>query len=1254
MIIIIVWLCLVTIGQQVYGKVITVDENGSDARPCCADGACICSSLSKALSFIESNTVINITSQSVPLTTSVSMGSGNISNITITGDYGTTVKCNDTGAVLCNVCSNVCIEGITWDHCGNISHPTSPGISFNTVSNLSIRNCMFQHFKICTAVNITDSVGAINVVNSTFMFNAMSNPSVCEESYYNSLLVISSKSTVISILDSLFFHNGNNEHYVYAAGSFYCYGHYSQQNLEILVNNTSFISNDFRSIHIDDNSMVSLIIFDTVNVSNNDGGAVVFAYGDNSSLKIISSHFANNTLDNLYLSLNNDISISDFYNTTFKDNEVTALRVGSYGGSTIYMSHCKFIHNVAEYGSIVDINVDSGSISQCTFNDNVVHGFGSIVDIDVYSGSISQCTFNDNVVHGFGSIVDIDVYSGSTVNISQCTINNNVCNRSIVYIGADSSSTVKILQCTINGNVGDDNIVYIYAYSEIYVPSDFCNILISSNFTNNRNGSALHVSKCFLKFTSSTLFANNSAENGGAIYIEQSAQITVDDESTVQFINNTALLRGGAMYIDLTSCYNDSIIVFTNFTKYDSIFFTDNLAKLSGNSIYFNIPSSCNVVRNYANNNSAAYIPFKFTYKYSESREVTGSAIATSPYGIKLCSPDSIKRVTDSNNTCGDNKCVNDTGKISMLGQSIYFRTILYDYFNGAAEAIMFQVKCDNCEPKFKLAGDRALVHNELRIKIKFLSDEELKNDTNITLTLASLLPPEYKQLTATLSLTLSSCYNGFSFSSQSDSQCECSNKDKKLMECEGDSASIKLGYWFGEFNNKHTFSLCYHEYCNFFDESGRNETGNGFFNLPREENNQCSPHRTGVACGECSKRYTLAYNSPDCISEDKCSPGMIVLVVLLTALYWITVVAILFGVAYTLNTRQVSLGYLFGMIYFYSIVDILLVTNLHKTDGVFYTAAILSSFAKLNPQFLGRLCFIKNLDAIDQLFIHYCHVVFIAIILIGIVIVAKCNKRVFFYVNHLIVPVTCLLLLFSYTSLTSTSLLLLIPVKLSDEVHAFLSPCVKYFGDRHAAYASVAIFCVLLVTIGFPFLLAIEPFMMKVLNEYLNVHAPKKAKLQIESFIKKKVIVRIKLLLDRLQDCYKDQYRWCAAYYLICRLVIMLITYFANNDYNNMIYYLQTACVIIAMTHIWIQPYKNDMLNVMDAIILLIMLLIVNLSVVNFSTPMTAGIAISLIVAPLVLLFGMAVKKLCLPKIKKFWSNGDGNFNVQLTSFSR
>ena len=90
-------------------------------------------------------------------------------------------------------------------------------------------------------------------------------------------------------------------------------------------------------------------------------------------------------------------------------------------------------------------------------------------------------------------------------------------------------------------------------------------------------------------------------------------QSCVSDGSTVQFIRNTASLRGGAMYIDLTNCH-DRGIMFTNLTNYDSISFINNSAKHSGNSIYFNIPDSCNVVRDFAKRNSAAYAPYKFNY----------------------------------------------------------------------------------------------------------------------------------------------------------------------------------------------------------------------------------------------------------------------------------------------------------------------------------------------------------------------------------------------------------------------------------------------------------------------------------------------------------------------------------------------------------------------------------------------------------------------------------------------------------------
>ena len=104
---------------------------------------------------------------------------------------------------------------------------------------------------------------------------------------------------------------------------------------------------------------------------------------------------------------------------------------------------------------------------------------------------------------------------------------------------------------------------------------------------------------------------------------------------------------------------------------------------------------------------------------------------------------------------------------------------------------------------------------------------------------------------------------------------------------------------------------------------------------------------------------------------------------------------------SFDFNTQQYRHEvYLYSIIYFFTIVDILLVTNLLITDGVFYIVTTLSSFAKLNHQFLGMLCFIKNLDAINQQYIHYCHAVFVSVIVIVIYLTAKCINRALLYIN--------------------------------------------------------------------------------------------------------------------------------------------------------------------------------------------------------------------------------------------------------------
>ena len=176
------------------------------------------------------------------------------------------------------------------------------------------------------------------------------------------------------------------------------------------------------------------------------------------------------------------------------------------------------------------------------------------------------------------------------------------------------------------------------------------------------------------------------------------------------------------------------------------------------------------------------------------------------------------------------------------------------------------------------------------------------------------------------------------------------------------------------------------------------------------------------------------------------------------------------------------------------------------------------------------------------------------------------------------------------------------------DEVRTYSSPDIKYFTGRHFAYTIVTILCEVIIVIGLPLLLLLEPLLSRKIS-----------------------FVKVKPLLDQFQGCYKDKYRWFAVYYLICRQVIILIVYVANGDYYNKLYYLQTACIIIAMIHGWIQPYKKKIVNGLDGAILLILVLVVNLNTFTFLSSISSQLSIVLIILPLFLLCLIAIRKLLI-----------------------
>ena len=1227
---------LLLVACTAHGKVITVNNAGVDSAECCGFSLCLCSSLSQALHHLTDNTIINITSESVVLDRFTKMGSSFLNNITITGN-DIIIRCNNVGAIYCASCSDITIEGITFDQCGRFFNSSQwyRAINFYSISNISIARCSFQNSLIC-AVGLYNASKNVGIVACNFLSDF---PNLLINTCTRLLVYYGSYDLNVTISRTNFINSGHMDSSRHRGVLIANRGNDPSVNLNVVVQNTSIFSTT-KGLIISSYACSATIYMSNLRIYNNsDEGIYVnlTGCGNNSqvpSLHISASTFVSNA-NALVLVATSGLPLAVIQvNDSIFENNLLIRRPGSVihaegalsvtsmiSSSVITVTNCNFMNN---FDGAVGVRItppvlqSTCNMQTVTFSDVLVYNTTTHETYNGTYGSVSIVTADSAYVFNFervnfvsnnffrqtGGVLFLTVYRTcnrnfilNKITLANCALVDNNATNDLATLNIITNQDnlaiityfINIVNCSVDGNVGGDSIFHVDA-TTVY-PS-YVNIS-ESNFTNNIGSVFYYLSNFYVYFNEIVYFTNNTANTGAAIDFELAPRgIQVYGASMIYFINNSVRLRGGAIYMNVPDNCIFNGNYFTALPNDSYVTFVNNSANLAGNSIYFNIPQSCNVITNDSDNASLLYVPNMFNYYQIVH---TGSyPVITSPHTIKLHLPEIAPYST--------NESSNAIQSLNMLGELITFSASVFDYFNHSAEPTIFHMRCDTCGSDYVLSKDQISVASnsvqEFQVFPKTIND--VVNNYNINITFMSILLPTYKQLTATLVVKLSPCRSGYLFdSSYVPPQCVCYPRSD-IIQCTRDYSEIRIGYWVGNVSLHYTSSLCPNDYCNF---AKREETSPGYFELPNESDEQCSSHRTGVACGECISGYTLAYDSPICINNDKCSAGITVLVVLLTIIYWIVVVAVVFGVMYFNN--QVLSGYVYGIIYFYSIVDILLGNNLYISEGAFQAISILSSFAKLTPEVLGKLCFVKGLSGIDQHFIHYSHAVAVSIITLTVVIAARYSLRIARYISRCIIRVICILILLSYTSLASTSLQLLRPLTFNDidDVRTFLSPEIKYFTNRHLVYAIVALLCEALL-IGLLVLLLFEPLIRKKIT-----------------------LIRIKPLLDQFQGCFKDKYHWFAAYYLICRQVIILIVYVGNTNYYNMLFYLQTACIIIAMIHIWIQPYKNDLHNALDSIVLLTLVLVINVNTFTFLSSATVEIAIALVFIPLILCLLIAIK---------------------------
>ena len=291
-----------------------------------------------------------------------------------------------------------------------------------------------------------------------------------------------------------------------------------------------------------------------------------------------------------------------------------------------------------------------------------------------------------------------------------------------------------------------------------------------------------------------------------------------------------------------------------------------------------------------------------------------------------------------------------------MLGEEVTFDACVLDYYDQPTKATQFLIKGMNHEDYNISGSDYITIScNQTNRGITLIGNLYSNNSYNYSLTILLYVTHVYesKIISVNLIVEISQCHAGFWYSSESQ-KCECYDTSI-IISCSDSNSTIKRGYWFGSVNGKSTVTFCPNDYCDF----SCCEITNGIYHLSPVRANQCRPHRSGTACGNCKKGYTLSFDSPECVDINKCTTGQMILVITLSLLYWIAVVVTVFVMMYF----KVTIGSLYAIIYYYSVVDILLSQVLFISNELYTTVNIMSSFAKLTSQFLGQLCLVQQYE---------------------------------------------------------------------------------------------------------------------------------------------------------------------------------------------------------------------------------------------------------------------------------------------------
>ena len=357
--------------------------------------------------------------------------------------------------------------------------------------------------------------------------------------------------------------------------------------------------------------------------------------------------------------------------------------------------------------------------------------------------------------------------------------------------------------------------------------------------------------------------------------------------------------------------------------------------------------------------------------------------------------------------------------------------------------------------------------------------------------------------------------------------QCRCAVNNSNTFWCSAQNGQvcIRKGYWYTHNIDKPIVTYCpYNSKCNFKRKTCPVDVE--YIVLPQIQDDQCRDGHGGTLCMNCAENKTFTYFALKFIDISLCKTWHPFVLLLLTITF-----PLLIGIFLILVVKiqsDIGSGYLYGPLFFLAVLSQLPLGQYPTPDKMVsvFAASVLLQFKAFG---FIPWCFFPSMNPLDSTFLQFLNPIIMFVVLLTTVFIAQRCPGKFLTLQKSPMQAMCILILVSYWSLIRTSILLLTPVYFTENTVVLLQQDLLYFQKAHIPLWIIAL--LIMISLGvLVFLIA--------LSQCFNFH-------------------HMKPLLDELQSCYHDKYRWYGVVYVCTWITIQVSLY----------WYVIFQTVILAVT---------------------------------------------------------------------------------------